>query len=440
MLSLTGCFIIVSVVGFLLSGKGLPIIALVLAPLVGALLAGFSMAEIGAFYTEGGAKVIPVATMFVFAIIFFGIMQDVGMFRPVVQTMIRLTQGNVVTVTIGTALLGMLAHLDGAGATTFLLTVPALLPLYRRMGMNPYLMLMLLALGAGITNMTPWAGPLGRASAATGLEVGALWRPLIAIQLIGAALLVGLAAVLGLRERHRIALSPASGLPASVAHMPKVPDDADMTCRTPYRSARFWLNGLTFAAVVATLIVGILPAAYVFMLGVSVALLVNYPSVSEQVECVKRHAPNAIMMAAIIMAAGAFLGILASSGMLQAMSHDLVRLLPNAVLPHLHLVLGGLGIPMELVLNTDAYYLGLLPVVQHIVAPYGVSASTTIYALMIGNIVGTFISPFSPALWLALGLAGLEMGRHIRYSIGWMWGFSIVLMMVAALMGIIPLS
>jgi CitMHS family citrate-Mg2+:H+ or citrate-Ca2+:H+ symporter len=57
--------------------------------------------------------------------------------------------------------------------------------------------------------------------------------------------------------------------------------------------------------------------------------------------------------------------------------------------------------------------------------------------MVIGNIIGTFISPFSPALWLALGLAGLEMGRHIRYSFFWVWGFSIILIVAAMLIGVI---
>ncbi|MDP5069313.1 MAG: SLC13 family permease, partial [Congregibacter sp.] len=100
---------------------------------------------------------------FVFAITFFGILQDAGLFRPLLDAMVGLTKANVIAVTVATAVIGMLAHLDGAGATTFLLTIPALLPLYKQLRMSPYLMLLMLALGAGIFNMLPWAGPLGRA-------------------------------------------------------------------------------------------------------------------------------------------------------------------------------------------------------------------------------------------------------------------------------------
>ncbi|MGA3882520.1 SLC13 family permease, partial [Bacillus pumilus] len=73
--------------------------------------------------------------------LFFGILQDKGFFEPVIKALIKLTKGNVVTIAMGTALIGIIAHLDGAGATTFLLPVPALLPLYKKLNMRPSLLL-----------------------------------------------------------------------------------------------------------------------------------------------------------------------------------------------------------------------------------------------------------------------------------------------------------
>ncbi len=43
---------------------------------------------------------------------------------------------------------GTIAQLDGAGAVTFLLSIPALLPLYKALNMNKYLLILLLALSA----------------------------------------------------------------------------------------------------------------------------------------------------------------------------------------------------------------------------------------------------------------------------------------------------
>ncbi|POZ60621.1 CitMHS family transporter [Chromobacterium alticapitis] len=433
MLTLAGLAIIITVVSLLIFRKLAPVVCLTLVPFLGAALAGFGFSDIGKFYGAGLSSVSQVATMFIFAITFFGVMQDTGVFRPIVNGMVRLSGGNPVAVAVCTAVVGMLAHLDGVGATTFLLTVPTLLPLYRRLGMNPYLMMLLLALGAGILNMMPWAGPLGRAAAVTDLDPAELWQPLIPLQLIGAALLVALAFVMGLLEARRLrreGAQPGSAVGAL----------DDMDAGDGGLPQRFWINVALFLTVIGTLISGVLPSGYVFMIGLGVALLINYPNVDEQLERMRAHAPNALLMGAIILGAGSFLGVLNGSGMLKAIAADLVRVLPDGAAPHLHLILGVFGLPLDLVLSTDAYYFALLPVILEIVTGYGVEAATAIYALQIGNVIGTFVSPFSPALWLGLGLAGLDMGRHLRYSLLTMWAFSLALMGCGVGLGLIELA
>ena len=441
MLTLVAVITITLVIGLLLFDKVSPIGAFCLVPVAAALVIGFSPDDIGGFYESGIARVVNVATMFIFAITFFGVLQDAGLFQPIIDGIIRLTRGNVVLVVVGTGIVGMLAHLDGAGATTFLLTIPALLPLYRQLNINPLLMLLVLATGAGIFNMLPWAGPLGRAAAVTGIDVSELWRPLIPIQVIGAFCLVGLAALLGLREKRRIA--QLQSVPGSAAAHSTVtasgPEEDPSTTAEDERLKRpqnMIVNMAIFLAVMAALLSGIFPAGLVFMIGLSVALIVNYPSVKDQIARIRAHAAPALLMGAIILSAGVFLGIMDGSGMLRAISQSLVNVLPGPLLPYLHVVIGFFGLPLEIVLSTDAWYFGLLPVVLEITGPMGISPRGTVYALTIGNIIGTFISPFSPALWLALGLAGQDMGKYIRYSLPIMWAFSIVLFVVAGLMGL----
>ncbi|MBT8471511.1 MAG: citrate:proton symporter [Marinicaulis sp.] len=433
MLTLIGLGVIAIVVALLLSGRVSPVVALALVPLAGAVVSGFSPVEIGDFFGAGLQKVAPVAAMFIFAILFFGVMQDAGLFRPIIDGLIKLTGGNVIAVAVGTSVAGMLAHLDGAGATTFLLTIPALTPVYKRLRMSLYLMLMLLAIGAGIFNMMPWAGPLGRAAAVIGVDVAELWQPLIPVQLAGALLLVAFAGLLGVREQRRIANLPIAET-APPGPMAEAPRD-EYRDRTPRLQVA--VNAAIFAAVMASLVAGMLPAAYVFMIGLGVALLVNARGAKAQMDAIAAHAPTALSMAAIIFAAGAFLGVMDKSGMLSSIAGDVANVLPSAFVPYLHLALGVFGLPMELILNTDAYYFGVLPVVTEIVGPHGVAPETAVYALMVGNVVGTFISPFSPALWLALGLAGLEMGTHIRYALAPMWLFSLALMAIAGAMGLL---
>ncbi|WP_457807553.1 CitMHS family transporter [Kushneria sp. EE4] len=455
MLTLIGLAIIITIVTLLLFEKVIPIIALSAIPFVGALLAGFGIGDISEFFQQGVNKVAGVAFMFMFAILFFSIMKERGLFDPLITAMVKLTRGNVVAVAVMTALVAACVHLDGAGAATFLIVLPALIPLYRRLGMSPYLMLTLMATSMGILNMVPWGGPIGRAAAVTDISPDELWHGLIPVQLIGVVLAVLGALLLGLREKRRI--NAAGGVEAAVAlnYPPgsstdiasrgtaatqETSHDGDSSDNTaPGRAGMprfYWINAALTLITVVSLALGLMAPAYIFMLSLSVALLLNYPSLSAQSRVITQYAPQAFNMGAIIAAAGAFLGILNGTGMLESIALDVTRLLPGQAVGMLHIIVGSIGVPLELLTSTDAYYFALLPVIQQITASAGVDPISVAHAMSIGSIVGTFISPFSPALWLALGLAGLEMGRYIRYAFLYLWGFSLIMMVVGYLFGL----
>ncbi|MGE6630592.1 CitMHS family transporter [Bacillus sp. NPDC077027] len=442
MLTIVGLLIILTIVVLLIWGKASPIVAMVMVPLIGALIAGFNFNELQTFFEEGIIKVLPVATMFIFAILFFGILQDTGFFEPVIKALIKVTKGNVVTVAVGTAAIGIIAHLDGAGATTFLLTVPALLPLYKKLHMSPYLLLLLIGTSAGLTNMIPWGGPTGRAASVLNMSPSELWVPLIPLQLIGVVLVLGMAFILGKREQKRIQVKVAAREVAAVSldgddwerAVNSISETGDASLK---RYHLIWVNLILFIAVVTILVMNYIPASYTFMIGLSLALLINYPNVKLQMDRIKVHAPSALVMAAVIFSAGSFLGILEGTGMLKAIAVDSIYILPAFLLPFLHIIVGFLGVPLDILTSTDAYYYALLPIVKSITAEVGVSGTSSAYAMMIGNIIGTFVSPLAPAVWLAVGLAGVDMGKHIRYSFFWMWGFSILLVTIAIMMGII---
>ena len=443
-LSLVGFLIILVIVALLISGRVTPIVAMVLPPIVGAMIAGFAFSEIGDFFNDGVKSVISVAVMFIFAIIFFGILQDVGLFEPMINKMVVFSKGNVVVVSLVTVLVAMVAHLDGSGASTFLITIPALLPVYKRLKMNPYLLLLLVGGAASIMNMVPWAGPLGRVASVLEMDVTELWRPLIPVQIIGLVVMVIIAVLLGLREQRRITRQYGSLEAAAALDIPA--DDpfsgvaeAGEESGSLARPKLIWFNAVLAVAVIGLLVWGIIPAGLAFMIGVAIALPVNYPSVNDQMDRIRAHAPSALTMASIILAAGLFLGILNGTGMLDAIAGDAVGVLPSAIAPYLHIIIGVLGLPFDLLLSTDAYYFGLFPVVEQIASGFGIDSLSTAYSMIVGNIVGTFVSPLAPGVWLALGLSGLEMGKHLRYSFFWMWGIALILLFVSVLIGVIAI-
>lgn len=447
-LTMIGLAIIVSIVGLLIAKKISPVVGMTLIPCIGAMILGYSVGDLGKFFDKGLSQVMNVVIMFIFAIIFFGIMTDSGLFKPLVKRLILMTRGNVIIVCVMTALIGSFAQLDGAGAVTFLLSIPALLPLYKALNMNKYLLILLLALSAAIMNMVPWGGPMARVATVLKVKsVNELWYGLIPIQIIGFVLVIIFAVYLGFREKKLIKKAIEKGEVEEtqdvdihrLVNIYEREQDIKFPVKGRARNNPYiiWINVVLTILVIVIMLANLAPPEFAFMIGTSLALIINYKSVDEQMDRLKAHAPNALMMAAVIIAAGMFLGVLNETGMLKAIATDFIKIIPDAVGPYLHIIVGIFGVPLDLLTSTDAYYFAVLPIVEQTASQFHVSAVSTAYAMVIGNIIGTFVSPFSPALWLAIGLAEANMGTYIKYAFFWIWGFAIVLLLIAVLMGVV---
>lgn len=447
-LTIAGLAIIGVTVGLLIWGKVSPVVAMALVPTVGALVLGFGFEDLQAFFTSGLDQVMSIVVMFIFAIIFFGILSDAGLFDPVIRRLILMTRGRVLLVTIGTVVIGAVAHLDGAGATTFLLTIPALLPLYQALNMSKYLLLLLVSLSASIMNMVPWGGPLIRSATVINEDPGEMYQQLAPLQGVGMVMLLGLAVLLGVREIRRINAKVGTGMVQSVGNVDvrtiandfsarQLEDRKDLVGKINSHPVIYWLNIVVVIAVLTTMLAGWLDPALSFVLGVSVLLPMNFNSAKLQIDRMKAHAPNALMMASVIIAAAVFLGVLNESGMLENVALAMLQIIPESVGQYLHIIVGVFGVPLDMLTSTDAYYFSVMPVVEATASQFGVAATSTAYAMLIGNVIGTFVSPFAPAVWLAMGLAEADIGKHIRYSFVIMWGFSVALLLVAMLMGIV---
>ena len=449
-LTMMGIIIIGSIVGLLIAKKISPVVGMILIPSIGALLLGYGIKDLVKFFNSGLESVMSVVIMFIFAIIFFGIMTDSGLFKPIVKRLILMTRGNVAIVCIVTALIGMFAQLDGAGAVTFLLSIPALLPLYKALNMNKYLLILLLAISAAIMNMVPWGGPMARVASVLKVKsVNELWYGIIPVQLIGFVLVLIFATYLGFREKKRIKKAIDNGeveptLNIDIHRLVKN-YERDQDIKFPVRGRALkhgwviWTNVLLTIIVLVMMLTNIAPPEFAFMVGVAIALVINFPNVDEQMNRLKAHAPNALMMAAVIIAAGMFLGVLEETGMLKSIALNFIKIIPDAVGPYLHIIVGFFGVPLDLLTSTDAYYFALLPIVEQTASQFGINPVSTAYSMVIGNIVGTFVSPFSPALWLAIGLAEANMGTYIKYAFFWIWGFAIVLLGIAVLIGTVTI-
>ena len=355
--------------------------------------------------------------------------------------MIRATRGTPLLVTLGTAAIAIVAHLDGSGSTTFLLTIPALLPLYEAMNISRYVLLTIVALSASVMNMLPWGGPVGRASSVIGPSPNEIWTHLLPVQGVAIVLVIIVAAMFGLVESRRSGAGQAAG----TVNVSAIAEDFARTQQEERSKLKFtqrtgawvsWVNALITVALIGVLVSGLASPAPTFLVGTALLLVLNFASLEDQSDVLRRHAPTALSMAGVILAAAMFLGILDGTGMLEQIALSLIAVLPEAVGPYIHIIVGLLGVPLDLATSTDAYYFSVLPIVQQTAEAFGVSGMGAASAMIVGNVIGTFVSPFSPALWLALGLARGEMGKYIRLAFPVCWAFSIALVLGAWAFGI----
>jgi len=428
MMALLGFATIAVLLALILGRKMTPLSALIAVPVAAALAGGFGLKTAG-FMVKGIQGVAAVAGMFIFAILYFGIMTDAGMLDPIIGRILRTAGGNPVRIVMGTSLLALLVHLDGSGAVTFLVTIPVMLPLYDRLGMDRRVLACAASLAAGV-NFLPWTGPTIRAAASLHIPVAAIFNPLLPVQAIGLGFVFASAWWLGRREARRLGIDRDH-------HGPMPARELTKEQRVLRRPGRVAINLLLTVLLIVGMIAGRLDPVAVFMIGVVLALAINYPDLRMQRERIDAHAREALLMAGILLAAGAFTGILKESGMLAAMAHAVVAMAPRGAAPHLPLALGLLGMPLSVLFDPDSFYFGVLPVLAETGRAFGIAPVQMAQAALLGlHTTGFPVSPLTPATYLLVGMAGIELRDHQKFAFPFLLAASVTMTIAAVAFGV----
>ncbi|MFE0371599.1 CitMHS family transporter [Streptomyces tendae] len=484
MLTILGFAMIATFLVLIMMKKMSPIAALVLIPALFCVLVGKG-AHLGDYVIDGVSSLAPTAAMLMFAIVYFGVMIDVGLFDPIVRAILKFCKADPMRVVVGTALLAAIVSLDGDGSTTFMITVSAMYPLYKRLKMSLVVMTGVAAMANGVMNTLPWGGPTARAATALKVDATDIFVPMIPALAVGLVAVVVLAYVLGLRERRRVGtltldealvresepetetvlvgagagtgagtVSDGSGARSGAARgaaggsVEAADGDAGSggasgdgfqgldPNRPTLRPKLYWFNALLTVALLTAMIMELLPIPVLFLLGAALALTVNFPHIPDQKARIAAHADNVLNVSGMVFAAAVFTGVLTGTGMVDHMANWLVDTIPDGMGPQMGLVTGLLSLPLTYFMSNDGFYFGVLPVLAEAGQAHGVSTLEIARASIVGQPLH-MSSPLVPAVYVLVGMAKVEFGDHTRFVVKWAVLTSLVILAAGILFGII---
>ncbi len=424
MVALVGFIMIIAIVVLLLKGKMSPIVVLTIIPTIAALILGFGPIEVAGFIKDGIGTTTSNGILFIFSVIYFGVMSDTGMFDVIVNGLVKVAGKSVIAVTVATAIIATIAHMDGTTATTVLITIPAMYPVYKRMNIDTRILVCLTGACMGVMNLLPWGGPVARAATVLQMDANELWRVLIPIQILGFFANIVVAVLLGMLAIKQGA-GAGKGVVVEVDEKAKAEEDA---LRRP---KLLIINIALTVALIAILSLDLVTSYVAFLIFLCIALAINYPDLKLQDKLVKKHAPSALIISATLFSAGAMVGIFDGTGMLTEMANTIIAIVPGFMGGFLHIIFGILALPLGLCIGTDAYFYGIMPLVIEVGSTYGIPAMATVSAMIIGKNLALLVSPLTPATYLAIGLTNTELKDHMKYSIPWYWIVSIVMLIFA---------
>ena len=395
------------------------------------------IAIIGDWVTAGVTSTSKTGIMLLFAILYFAIMLNAGLFDPVTKAMIKFAKGDPVKVLLATAIVAACVSLNGDGTTTTLICCTAFIPLYKKLNLKMMNLGVLIILMNTIMNLLPWGGPTARVISVLqgqpGVDEQTILRALLPGMIASILYMLGVAVYLGLKERKRVGIQSLTTQELETLTAPESEEEAALK-----HPENIWINAIMTISVIFMLILGTFPSLFLFMVGTGLALMINYKSIKQQKARVSDNAGDALQVVILVFAAGVFMGLFTNSGMSDALANSLITLIPAHLGRFWGLITAVVSAPGTFLLSNDAFYYGVLPVFAEAGYTYGFTALEIGTASLLGQAFH-LLSPLVAFIYLLLNLTGLDMGEWQKESAKWACGIFVIFILTAAITGFVPL-
>lgn len=420
-----------------------PFTALVLVPMIFALIAKFAgvakKGTLGEYVLAGVGTTANTGIMLLFAILYFSIMLDAGLFDPITNKMIRFAKGDPMRVLMATAIVAAAVSLNGDGTTTTLICCSAFIPIYKKLGMKLMNLGVLVILQNTIMNLLPWGGPTARAMAVLKVDADILSYLLPGMVLSVLYVIFFVARRMGKQERERLGITHLTE--AEIQEMTTITDPETLKIRRP----KNWLfNAVLTVGLIAWLVSGSfvksisLPPLLLFLVGTCIALLVNYPVLKDQSKRIGANGGDAVQVVILVFAAGIFMGLFQGSGMAEALAQSFTKIIPQQLGAFWGLIIALISAPGTFFISNDGFYFGVLPVLAEAGHQYGFTDMQMALASLMGQAFH-LLSPLVAFIYLLLRLTGLDMGQWQRTSAKYALGIFLIFIVTITALGFIPI-
>lgn len=439
-------WLMIAVFMFVVMTKKLsPLTALCAIPLVFAAISLFipgspaeSWTDLGTWVMDGLGTTANTGILLLFAILYFSIMLDAGLFDPITKKMIEFAKGDPMKVLIATAVVAAAISMNGDGTTTTLVCCAAFLPIYEKLGMKKMNLAVLVILQNTVMNLLPWGGPTARAMAVTevGGDILSYLMPGMIISVLFNIFVV--ARHMGKQERARLGVHEFTQ--AEIDELTNVTDEEVLAIRRPQN---WWFNAIMTVVLIAWLVAGSfieaisLPNQMLFMVGTVLALLVNYPNLKDQSKRIGENGGDAVQVVILIFGAGIFMGLFQGSGMADALAQSLITIIPKQLAGFWGLIVALVSAPGTFFISNDGFYFGVMPALAEAGYVYGFTNLQMALASLMGQAFH-LLSPLTAFIYLLLRLTGQDLGEWQRAAGKWAACIFVIFVVTIMATGALP--
>lgn len=427
--AIIGFAMMILITTLLLKKKVSTLFAFTIIPIIGAFLIGASIPEICGYINSGLGKTRDLMFIIFFSLPYFSVMSEAGLFDIMVEFLLKHTRLSVTVICIITVLVSLITEIDGSVTSTYLVTIPMMLPLYKKLKIDPKVLLLLCSATMCALFVTPWNGrTLRAATLLEGIESpqNYIFMKMLPMMLIYIALCIVLAVILA-----RIQIKKGAGKASA-----DVDTQTMMQASELKRPKLFWFNLIWTVLLIIGLSVVPCPDYFVFAIGLIVALSVNYPDLKLQGSLLKKYSQEMYSTACAVFLSGVVVGVLSESGMMDAMVDFLIRIIPGTMGPWVYLIIALFSTPLMLIFTNDIWQYALVPIVAGVSSKFGIPNEIVVLTLLMN--MGAMISPVAqPQIYLACDLAdGTELADYVKFSFVPLWILSVLWVVIGHCIGV----